>query len=91
MWESVGQVKCLLALLDSMKKSIVLVKRIWEFGANWTSGPKSTPGFVIHFEKDMVLRDQLLEKMRRGEINRDSLVSLQGDMIMVIRASNVWA
>ncbi|TFK93035.1 hypothetical protein K466DRAFT_479395 [Polyporus arcularius HHB13444] len=89
MWESVGQVKCLLALLDSMKKSIVLVKRIWEFGANWTSGPNSTPGFVVHLEKDMMLRDQLLEKMRRGEINRDSLVSLQGDVI--IRASNAWA
>ncbi|KAI0688061.1 hypothetical protein C8T65DRAFT_675215 [Cerioporus squamosus] len=90
MLDSVGQVKCLLAILDSMKKSIPLVKRIWEFGANWSADSKSrTGGFDVHLGKDMALREDLLQKMRRQEIDGDTLVSVQGSVATIIGPSNL--
>ncbi|RPD81621.1 hypothetical protein L226DRAFT_606904 [Lentinus tigrinus ALCF2SS1-7] len=81
MFQKGGQVQDLLEVLDSIKDSLPLVKRIWEYGANWATEIDS---FATHFEKDMVLRDKLLQMMQSGWIDRDTEVTLSptGEIVM---------
>lgn len=94
MLDGVGRLTGLLPILDSMKRSIPLVKRIWEFGANWSGGrsemgdANSTPGFDVQVAEDMVLREKLLQMTQSGEITGDTLICLRENVVHIIRPSD---
>lgn len=71
-WEAGAPLKYLLLLLDQMDKSIPLMKRIWEFSADASSGRDAL------FQRALDQRDVWWDNIRNGRISEDSFVQKVG-------------